>query len=232
MPTLPGVLADRMDRWMGRPSRTTSVEQLSPGLIRVRFEGEALRGRRWVPGSEIEFRVSTRDFRHYTPTAFDDEAGAIDVVFQLHGSGPGVDWVRGVAVGDDVMVLGPGGRPWLREGRRHAFVGDASALGLFASLLAALPSEATAYGVVEVPAADVGAAAALVPGLTVVAATDTPGQAALSWLDGSLPALPDHAYLAGHAQSIQRHRAVLCAGGLRRKDVVTKPFWATGKAGL
>jgi hypothetical protein len=59
----------------------------------------------------------------------------------------------------------------------------------------------------------------------------------LAWLTGELSGDPDVAQLAGHAQSIQRHRVALAAGAngrapLRRRDVVTKPFWATGKASL
>lgn len=234
MPTLPGILADPMTRWMGRAAAVTEIDQLSPGLTRVTFTGDALRNRQWVPGGEIEFRVSTRDFRHYTPAAFDDDAGRIEVVFQIHGDGPGVGWVRSLAVGDDVLVLGPGGHAWLRTGERHLMAGDASAVGHFEALLAALPATATAFGVVEVPAVDVAAAAALLPALTVVAETPTPGEATLGWLTSELPGAPDAAYLAGHAQSIQRQRSLLCGGaaGMSRRAVVTKPFWATGKAGL
>jgi NADPH-dependent ferric siderophore reductase len=223
---------------MGRPAVAARVEVLSPGLVRVTFEGEALRARQWQQGSEIEFRVSTRDFRHYTPASFDDDAGRIEVVFQLHGSGPGADWVRGVRTGDEVVILGPVRRSsWLRNGRRPVFVGDASALGLFQALIASLPDATDAVGVVEVPEADLDAASDLVPTLTVVASTDVPGEASLTWLADELSGTPDVAYLAGHAQSIQRQRAVLCdaAGdrpGLRRRNVVTKPFWATGKVGL
>jgi NADPH-dependent ferric siderophore reductase len=237
MPTVPVVIADPMTRWLGRPSTATKVDVLSPGLTRITFEGDALRNRKWQPGSEIEFRVSTKDFRHYTPAAFDAEQGWIEVVFQRHGTGPGESFVERIQVGDDVLVLGPGGHAWLREGQHHAFAGDASAIGLFQSLLEGLPATAKTFGVVEVPAVDVEAAAALLPGLTVVAETGRPGEASLAWLTASLPRTPDCAYLAGHAQSIQRQRALLCADALdrpamRRRDVVTKPFWADGKSGL
>ncbi|WP_433046741.1 siderophore-interacting protein [Dactylosporangium sp. CS-033363] len=229
MPSLPGVLADPMTRWMGRPATVEAVDRLSPGLVRMAFKGDALRGRKWGPGSEIEFRVSTRDFRHYTASAFDDEAGRIEVVFQLHGHGPGDTWVRAVTAGDEVLVLGPGNRSWLRPGTRHLFAGDASALGHFSGLIAGLPAGSEVLGAVEVPEADLAAAAALVPGVTVLAGTANPGDAVLAWLREHSGAAPDAAYLAGHAQSIQRHRAAL---NMRRQDVVTKPFWATGKAGL
>jgi hypothetical protein len=75
----------------------------------VRFQGEGLLGIRFTPGQEVEFRVDQRCFRHYTAAAFDSLLGEVDVVFYLHGDGPGagrepsiparvpVSWVREIA---------------------------------------------------------------------------------------------------------------------------------------
>lgn len=239
MPRMPAVLADSMTRWMGRPATVTDVTQLSPGLLRVTFEGEALRGRPWVPGCEVEFRVSERELRHYTPAAYDAEKGSMDVVFQLHGEGPGVAWARGLGVGDQVLVLGPGGRPWLRPGTRpgssHLFAGDATAVGLFSVLIAALGPAATVTGAVEAPTADVGAVKAMLPRLTVLPAVKgRPGEALNHWLKEHVQVAPDAAYLAGNAHSVQRLRARLCSAplGMRRGDVAAKAFWAAGRTGL
>jgi hypothetical protein len=91
--------------------------------------------------------------------------------------------------------------------------------------------------VFELPAADVDAAAALVPALTVVPAGERPGDATQAWLAAELAEAPEVAYLAGHAQSIQRQRSLLCANrgdrpALDRRAIVAKPFWADGKTGL
>ncbi|MEV7908548.1 siderophore-interacting protein, partial [Streptomyces anulatus] len=172
MPTVPALLADPMTRWMGRPATVTEVVRLSSGLVRVRFSGDALRGRGWRPGCEIEFRVGERDLRHYTPSAFDGREGWIEVLFQLHGGGPGSLWASRLAVGDDVLVLGPGSRAWLRAGPSHLFAGDGTAVGLFAVLIAALGADAAVTGAVEVPERDVDAARELLPRLEVVRAAD------------------------------------------------------------
>ncbi|GIH23374.1 hypothetical protein Aph01nite_16840 [Acrocarpospora phusangensis] len=234
MPTVPALIADPMTRWMGRRAVAATVAAISPGLVRVRFEGEDLKGRNWLPGCEIEFRVGRRDLRHYTTAAFDDDAGWIEVLFQLHGGGPGSTWARGLTPGDEVLVLGPGTKPWLRKGTSHFMAGDASALGLFEALTAGLGTGARAVGAVEVPPADVAAARELVPRLHVVAARDRPGEALVGWVAEMEGERPDVAYLAGHARTIQAVRGLLCAErvGMRRRDVVTKPYWADGKRGL
>ncbi|MEV5413022.1 siderophore-interacting protein [Thermopolyspora sp. NPDC052614] len=235
MPRLPAVLADSMTRWMGHPATVTGVTELSPGLLRVGFEGEALRGRPWKPGCEIEFRVSERELRHYTPAAYDDEKGRVEVVFQLHGNGPGAAWARRLSEGDRVSVLGPGGRSWLRPGPSHLFAGDATAVGLFEVLISALDAGAQVTGAVEAPPADVDAIRELLPRLTVLPAADEgPGHALHAWLEANVRVAPGAAYLAGHARSVQRLRARLCSAplGMRRGDVVAKAYWAPGKAGL
>ncbi|MEV8635731.1 siderophore-interacting protein [Streptosporangium sp. NPDC051023] len=231
---MPALLADPMTRWMGRPTTVTKVVRLSPGLLKVGFSGDALRGRAWRPGCEIEFRVGERELRHYTPSAFDEHEGWIEVLFQLHGEGPGSLWASRLAVGDDVLVLGPGSRAWLREGSSHLFAGDGTTVGLFDVLIAALGADAEVAGAVEVPERDMDAAGELLPRIEVVRATERPGEALARWMETGMTARPDAAYLAGHAQTIQALRARLCsdAVGMRRRNVVTKPYWATGKRGL
>lgn len=232
MPTLPARLATGAERWFGRPATVTAVEDLTPGLRRVTFAVPALRGRSWTPGQEIEVRVAERDFRHYTPIGFDPDTGALAVVFALHSGGPGTAWARELATGDRTAVMGPAGGLRRRGGQRELFLGDATALGLFASLL---PSAGEAFGAVEVPAPDGAGAAALVPGLDVLPARAEPGAALDRWLGDRIGVVPDaaqRACLVGHAQSIQRHRAALRAAGLARGAVTVKPYWATGKRGL
>jgi alkanesulfonate monooxygenase SsuD/methylene tetrahydromethanopterin reductase-like flavin-dependent oxidoreductase (luciferase family) len=182
VPTLPAPLAATAERWFGRPTTITAIEQLSPGLRRISFHTPDLIGRRWPPGQEIEFRVTDREFRHYTAFAVDTGAGTYDVVFTGTATGPGTHWAWNLRPGDGVGVMGPGGG--VRRGRRELLLGDATTLGLFAALLT---DAQTITGAVEVPAADRDAASAIVPGLAVVPAGDRPGAALLDWLHNHLP---------------------------------------------
>lgn len=145
-----------------------------------------LADRSWTPGQEIEFRVAEREFRHYTAAAI--TGGTVEVLFALTAPGPGTAWARALRPGDDTGgLLGPGGGVRRDPARHELFLGDASTIGLFAALL----RDATdAVGAVEVPAADLAAAAGLLPGLDVVAAGSEPGDALRGWLHEHLPASP------------------------------------------
>lgn len=233
MPSLPAPLAARAERWFGRPATVVEVVDLSPGLVRVGFVGPHWRGRPWVRGQEVEFRVGDREFRHYTPADVDPGRGRFDVVFVRHGDAPGTAWLTGLALGAEVGVMGPGGGVRREPDRRELFLGDATALGLFAAIV---PTSGDARGAVEVPAADLGAAAALVPALDVVVAGAVPGVALDAWLDGHVadrePA-PEQVSLAGHVGTIDAlRRRVRLQYGLGRRTVATKAHWADGKQGL
>ncbi|MEL7162659.1 MAG: oxidoreductase, partial [Bacteroidota bacterium] len=91
MPRLPKWLANSVETILPgqfHPVVATEVEYLTDKLKRVRFEGD-LTGTSFVPGQVIEFRVTDNDFRHYTPTYYDRGAGVCEVLFYLHGKGPG-----------------------------------------------------------------------------------------------------------------------------------------------
>ncbi|HWN27690.1 MAG TPA: siderophore-interacting protein [Actinomycetospora sp.] len=237
MPSLPAPLAARAERWFGRPATVLAVEDLSPGLVRVSFSGDAWRGRDWVRGQEVEFRVAGRDFRHYTPAEVDPVAGRFDVVFVRHTEGPGTAWVAGLAPGQEVGAMGPGGGIRREPDRRELFLGDATTLGLFAALV---PTAGDARGAVEVAAEDLGAAARLAPTLDIVVAGREPGAALATWLDAHLYAVrtgdeapPERACLAGHTGTITAlRRRVRVEFGLARSAVSAKAHWADGRRGL
>lgn len=235
MPELPAFLAKRAERWFGLASTVTAAEQLAPLLRRVRFAGDALRARPWVPGHEIEFRVGEGHLRHYTPAAYDTNAGELEVLFHLHGNGPGSRWAAQLAPGQAAWVLGPGGNFTLSaQSAWHLFLGDASALGALHALTTALPIEATVLGAVELAPGNETAARAWVPRLAVLSQQPTHGAALDSWLaECTLPAGEGTVYLIGHTQSIQRQRHQLLAHhGLKKSQIKTKPYWADGKRGL
>ena len=233
MPEMPAFLADVLEPRFARPAVVTDVCELGLRLRRVRFEGEALRGVAFRPGQEVELRVSPRAFRHYTPVAFDGRAGTLDVVFHLHGNGPGSAWAAALAPGSRANLLGPGGGFGLRPADTHVLLGDETTLGLFACLAAA--ASGRVLGAVEVDTAEERSLPAAVGlRLPAVVRREPRGDALLDWLtDARLPVSPTTCfYLAGHTASIARLRAALLRLGWRRGNIRTKPYWADGKRGL
>ena len=233
MPTMPAPLARRAERWFARPAVVTETCVLSPGLRRLTIAGTDLVGRPGAAGQEVEFLVSERDFRHYTAARFDPDEGSLDIVFALHGSGPGTSWAAGLKPGDPAPVLGPGGGVRRQRQARPVLLGDATAIGLFMALAADLPPDGDVAGAVEVPAVDVAATRELLPGLQVLAAEAAPGAALQAWLAADRPPrAADRHYLVGHAQTINVLRALLRDRGAARSSMITKAYWATGRRGL
>lgn len=236
MPNLPVLLADRLEPWFGRPAHVTAVEALAPRLRRVRFEGAALRHVGYVPGQEVEFRASGTAFRHYTPAHFDAERGSFSVYFYLHGRGPGSAWAAGLQEGAQVNVLGPGGGFVAEPGARtQLFLGDETCVGLFVAIVAALPSSCRVVGAIEVDEGSEGWPEQVgLPLEAVVRDRRGRGRALEAWVDGRAPRAGDAtAYVAGHAGSVAALRKQLVEQrGFRRRDVLTKPYWADGKRGL
>ena len=224
MPSLPAPLAARAEMWFGRPTTVTSIIELSPGLRRVTFHTPSMDAGLCVAGAEIEFLVSERDFRHYTPIP--GPANTYDVVFARSTDGPGTAWAHALRIGDTTQVLGPARS--VKRAPRELLLGDATAIGLFAAMLADAPGQ---VGAVEVPAGDRDAAAALLPGLDVVTTGERPGSALVAWLAATAHRVHDRAVLAGHAQSVQELRRMLRAAGTPRAAILTKASGPTASAG-
>ncbi len=235
MPELPAFLSKRMEGWFARPARVVAVEDIAPGLRRVRFEGAALRGVKYSPGQEIEFRVSETAFRHYTPAILDAERGLLEVYFYLHGLGPGSAWASQLDEGMGANVLGPGGGITLDpNARTHILLGDETCLGLFTALTRALPKSVTVAGAVEVnEGSEKWPALTGLPLDSALRNGAARGQALASWVERSLPASDAVVYLAGHASSIVALRKLLVEKrSFHRSQIRTKPYWADGKQGL
>lgn len=232
MPEMPAFLANVLEPRFARAATVAAVHDLSPMVRRVWFEGLALREVSFAPGNEVEFRVSDRAFRHYTPSTFDARAGRFDVVFHLHGGGPGSAWAARLSRGQRVGVLGPAGRFGLLPATRHVLLGDETTLGLFACLSEAAPGRC--LGAIEVQRGEESVASAVGLDLPAVAREATRGDALITWLERAAPSpRADVTFsLAGHGETIVRLRAWLLGHGFSRAQIRTKTYWADGKRGL
>lgn len=239
MPRLPKLLADWGEK-MGVPCSVTATEFLDRDLKRVRFEGN-FRKIAFIPGQVTEFRVSANDFRHYTPSFFDADNGICDVLFYLHGKGPGSEWASNLCVGKTTRLLGFGGRMKLSAvNKYHFFFGDETSIGLFHCLKAAIHQNGDEYlGLLEL-----NEEAALWPQKvdlwvdTVLRSPDhEPAAQAIAYLndlDARVWNTWKNAvfYLAGRAASIQTFRKELLVKGVYSNQIRALPYWADGKRGL
>lgn len=229
MPQLPVFLAQPMARWFGHAVEVSRVEEHGAWLRRVSFAGDAIRGRGFRAGQEVEFHVGDGAFRHYTPSAWDAAAGRFEVVFHLHGRGPGSVWASGLRVGDAAHAMGPGGRFGLVAGVRHLLVGDETAIGVCMAIQASV--QAASVCLLEVDE-DVAAVQRLVPGARVVTRGAERSEALAEALRATARA-GDVLYLAGHVGTIQRLRRLWIRElGLPASAVRTKGYWADGRRGM
>lgn len=242
MPTLPKWLANSIERVFDRlmhPVQVQQIQQLAPQLKRVRFVGD-FSAIRYQPGQVIEFRVDDTSFRHYTPASLHNKEGWCDVLFYLHGKGPGSHWADQLVPGASTKLMGPGGNMRFQQATKYHFVfGDASALGLAYALQEA--AEAAGHEflcLLELTEEQqdwhhrIGLEADVV----------RPDAHQAAW-----PAIQDlqswpmalwrtwqHAqfYLAGQKASIRAFKQALQQQGIPSKQITSLSYWAKGKKGL
>ncbi|MEM7017368.1 MAG: siderophore-interacting protein [Pseudomonadota bacterium] len=242
MPTVNKWMADAMEKLFSNqfhPVRVTHTEMLDSQLKCVRFQGD-LSGTNYAVGHVIEFRVGDRDFRHYTPALYDEEQGICEVLFYLHGLGPGSDWVEQLKVGTTTNLMGPGGKMVLvAEQTQHVLFGDESSLGLVRGLFKATELNGShCEAVLELDETHQHWPKQLEMNATVVEkSAQAPAVGMLNWLE-QLSSEQWQAfqlatfYLTGRAQSIQGIKKTLKARGIANKQIQTMPYWADNKRGL
>lgn len=219
----------------------TAVNSIDEGLKSVRFEGVFLNIKTdFVPGQKIEFRVSDTEYRHYTPSYFNQEEGVCEVLFYLHDKGPGSRWAAGLKKGDTLKMIGPGGKMrYDTHANIHILYGDETSLGLFHCM----SEEAATRGEHCFCIAELDEAHRHWPGLVnVQAATVVPhvvfkaytANAKLEeWLQtytGSRERIAF--YLTGNAKAIQAFRKNLLVLDFQSAQIQSDPYWAEGKCGL
>ncbi|MEM7018236.1 MAG: siderophore-interacting protein [Pseudomonadota bacterium] len=242
MPTVSKWMADAMERLFSNqfhPVRVTQTEMIDSQLKRVRFQGD-LSCTEYVVGNVIEFRVSDREFRHYTPASFDKEQGVCDVLFYLHGLGPGSEWVDQLQVDMATNLMGPGGKMALTAGQdRHVLFGDETSLGLTHGFWNAIERNGANFdAVLELEEEHRHWPQCLQMNARILGkSVQAPAKGILEWLEQlseqEWRALQSASfYLTGRAQSIQRIKKSLKAKGIANKQIQTMPYWADNKKGL
>ncbi|MEU1087288.1 hypothetical protein ACFYPN_25565 [Streptomyces sp. NPDC005576] len=244
MPQAPALIGKLAESAMGRRARVLDVQQPAPGFLELTLRASAPPGG-WQPGHEIQFRVTPTLSRRYTVRTVGTtgtntgvsggpEPELISILATTTSQGPGSTWVSRLRPGTETVMLAARHRPLRETGSRRLYLGDGSTLG---TIDAYARVDEQSLVAIEVPEPAVEALEARWPRYHFLPITKAPGDALFFWLEraageGEFARL-DGAMLLGHAQSIQRQRAALVDSRiLPRRAITTKPFWATGKAGL
>lgn len=241
MPSVPKWLANTMEKVAPGSYHTvkvSSVKLLDEKLKWVRFEGD-INDASFSASNVIEFRVNDTDYRHYTPSKYDSDGQICEVLFYLHDLGPGSKWATELEVGQELKLIGPGGKmKYAKDLPSHFVFGDETSLGL----VDCVAREAEKWGhqffsLVELEPSHLAWVDFLETGKVRAVKTDkeVPGNNVCDWFRSS-DYYVDHNetyfYLTGRAKSIQGFMQTLLRAGVNRKQIKTYPYWSEGKSGL
>ncbi len=216
-----------MPKWMGDAVESlmaskfltvtvTRVEYLSPEVKKVCFTGDLSKAD-FDAGYAVTFRVNALDHRDYTPAVFTKDT--CEIIFHIHGNGPGSTFADNLQVGDTTKMVIPRGRKLYREGVENFFFGDESSIGT----LKAIMQEVPCTGILELDEVNFSVPEKLGMQVDVVRKGSS-----------SFPLIKEKAayVLTGNGTSIQSFRKMLKEKGVSSSQIITKAYWIQGKKGL
>jgi NADPH-dependent ferric siderophore reductase len=242
MPNVPKWVADQMENILSSKFMQVEVAAVinySAEIKKITFKADLSRVD-FYAGSAINFRAGDTEIRHYTPSAFDSAAGTFEVLFHVHGNGPGSNLAGRLRPGDRLKVSVPGGRRLYDKDKAfHFFFGDETSLSFYDAVRReVIKNNQWPMGIFElneinrhVPE-DLGYDVK-----TVLRTPENPAREAVTLLDGYVNTIPglfkDTAfYLTGNVASVQKFRAVLKKHGISSKNIKLQGYWAEGSVGL
>lgn len=223
---------------MARKVVVSDVTYINPFIKKIRFQGD-FTNVKFKIGQAIFLRVDDTNFRNYTPSYWDNTTGICEVIFHLHGNGPGSKYVANLQVNDALNIGLPRGFDFYKKDYKyHFFFGDETTIGFFESLKNVINENGQNYiGVLEVNKESFPSLLNLECMLDLVPVSVNKAANAIHFLetlDAGLWNLWSTGifYLMGNARSIQNFRKALKDKGVNGRHIITQPYWAEGKTGL
>lgn len=219
----------------------TGSSQLTPRMQQVTLTAPELDGFSYAPGQDVMLLVAADGRRpvrrRYTIRSLDRAGLALTMNIVRHGDGPGERWVREAKAGDRIEGIGPRGKITTSPGADwHLFLGDESALPAIFAMTEALPGDADAALVIEVPGPD-DEQELLAPARTRLSWLHRLGRPAgdpalltAEAAEIELPPGDGHVYVFGEASVVSAIRETLAGRGLRQDQVSPKAYWGKGRA--
>lgn len=242
MPYVPKWIADTMESVL--PSKYFDAhiigsEYINPEILKIKFAAN-LHKIDFYPGQALVIRVGTNDFRHYTISSFNPEAGIFEIIFHIHGNAPGSNLAAQLKVGDKLKMAVPGGhKMYASEKEFHFFFGDETSLSFVLILIEEIQKNGRSYqGVLEMREQNSQVPDKLNIALkTMLSTPDTPGMQSINYLN-ELKKTPGFSfkeyifYLTGNVMSVQMFRKELKKLGISSQNIKFQGYWLEGKKGL
>ncbi|WP_214401362.1 siderophore-interacting protein [Pseudonocardia lacus] len=221
------------------------IEEIGPHFRLVSLASDGFGKASWTPGDMVQVIVVGEallgpwEIRTYTPLAFDPGTRTAEILWYIHGNGPGSDWAVSATVGTACRLVGPRRAVSLLKPQRPlVFFGDETS---FSTAIAARETPSGHRDVRFVFEVDsVEESRAVLERFDLADATLVARRAGDGHLDeverDVLTAFRSEAaatgVLTGKASSIQRLYRALRAAGAQGRQVSNVPYWAVGKKGL
>ncbi|MBD7956043.1 siderophore-interacting protein [Microbacterium sp. Sa4CUA7] len=233
-----------------RMTRLAARQWLTPGYVRVRLEGDDLRGfdslgaddhirvffPTAAPATVEELRAAPS--REYTPLTWSGDEGWLDLEFAIHGEGVAAQWAATAEIGAVAGVGGPRGSMVI-TGRPDAWLlaGDETAVPAMRRFARTMDADAVGRIFVEVPDARHELPIEAPSGVTVEQVhrgADAAGTALARRLDAltaaDRPAGAVFAFVAAEQRIVKPARALLQERwGLEPDAFVAKGYWKHGE---
>jgi NADPH-dependent ferric siderophore reductase len=220
-----------------RSALVTAVAHLSDNFRLIDFEGDALKQVSWRPGDKVQVKLDRGlNTRSYTPLTWDLTEGTTQFLIYCHGAGPGGEWARRAAIGDERQFFGPRGSLDVADiAAPTTLFGDETSFALALALKRHGRSTDRRL-VFEVTDRDESAAVLDTLGLgEAVLIQRRPDNAHLQEVSDAVLAQTQSTtmfVLSGKAPSIQHVSRKAKASGIETARLRTKAYWAPGKVGL
>lgn len=221
-----------------KPVQVTANQTLSPNFRLIEFRGEGIKENTWSPGDKVQVKLDGGFItRTYTPIEWDVTEGRTQFLAYCHGNGPGSDWAKDVAPGDERQFFGPRSSISLADlGSSAVLFGDETSFAIALALEKSSDATLKRQYIFEVNDKEESAAVLEKLGLpSPILIERQKDDAHLNEIGAAILAtvqLGNTYILSGKAQSIQYVSRALKAEGVNTKSLRTKAYWAPGKTGL
>jgi NADPH-dependent ferric siderophore reductase len=162
-------ISTRPPRRRGPPRQTTvsSIEQVTPKLLRLTVAGGELEGfgppkpgahiKLFFPDAASSWNPKDPDAprppsRTYTPLRYDPAARSMQIEFVKHGHGLAAGWAQQAKIGDTLYLAGPGGGYEVPPDiRTIVLVADETAMPAAGMVVEAVPAACAVHALYEIP---------------------------------------------------------------------------------